>query len=207
MSRIGSPVFTGTHTAIPGTAQNLAATGTIQPNSEIVPITSAAAVTLTSTPSIAPGQAGQKIALHNSGSNPITLQDKSVLTGSTLTLLSGSTTLAIAPGQVILFWFVGGSWTQINNPAAPAAAPAATPPSYRRSFTNADLNSGVISLVHGLPNQEVGVSVYDNNGNLIDAPDAVKLTGAGTTALPWGVDVNLSSFGPLTGTWKAIVRA
>jgi hypothetical protein len=207
MARIGSPTFTGTHIAVPGTAQNLAAAGTIQPNSEIVPITSAAAVTLTSTPTITPGVLGQKIALYNAGSNPITLQDKSVLTGSTLTLLSGSTTLTIAPGQVILFWFIGTTWTQINNPAAPAAAPAAAPPSFRRSFTNADLNSGVIALVHGLPNQEVGVSIFDNNGTLIDAPDAVTLTGAGTTASPWAVNVNLGSFGTLSGTWRAIVRA
>lgn len=206
MAKIGSPIITGPQIAIPGGIQNVTATATIQPTSEIVPLGSAAAVTVTSTPSIAPGQPGQKIALYNSGNFPITLQDKGTLTGSTLTLLSGTNTLAIASGQVILFWFVGGNWTQINNPAAPAAAPAAAPPSYRRNFVASDLNAGILQLVHGLPNQEVGVSIFDNTGALIDAPDAVTLAGAGTTASPWRVDVTLTSF-TVTGTWKALVRA
>jgi hypothetical protein len=198
LAQIGSPTISGPVIAVPGAAQALTATGTITISSEIVPISSAAAITLTSTPTIAPGTSGQKIALFNSGNFPITLQDRGTLSGSTVALINASN-LTLVPGQVILFWFLGGSWIQLNNPPTAPVSP-------RREFQNSDLTSGVYRFLHGLATRVVSVSVYDNNGKRIDAPDSVDLAGAGTTASPWRVDINMTSYAPLTGTWSAIVN-
>jgi hypothetical protein len=69
---------------------------------------------------------------------------------------------------------------------------------YEQSFVDGDLVTGVLSINHGLSNDYVHVSVYDNNDYLI-IPDEVIITGVGT------VDVVLTSFTPLVGNWNVII--
>jgi hypothetical protein len=73
---------------------------------------------------------------------------------------------------------------------------------YEQSFVDGDLVGGVLSVNHGLSNDYVHVSVYDNNDYLI-IPDDVIITGIGT------VDIVLTSFTPLAspGNWNVIVSA
>jgi len=69
---------------------------------------------------------------------------------------------------------------------------------YEQTFVDGDLVVGVLSVNHGLTNDYVHVSVYDNNDYLI-IPDEVIITGVGT------VDIVLTSFTPLAGNWNVII--
>ena len=63
------------------------------------------------------------------------------------------------------------------------------------TFTNASLTAGVLTITHNLSNQAPIVFIYDNNNKWL-LPD--DLTGTSTSAC----DVDLSSYGTLTGTWR-----
>ena len=84
--------------------------------------TSGATVTLTSTPSIAPGQDGQFVEIINVGANTIALQDARILTNSGLGL-SGTTVLYIPPYATVPFRYsvAAGGWLQIGPPLPPVA--------------------------------------------------------------------------------------
>lgn len=70
--------------------------------------------------------------------------------------------------------------------------------SYRQSFTNGDLTAGVLTVTHNLNQQYNTVAVYDNN-DLMIIPN--EITATSTTAC----DVDLTSFGAITGTWNVVV--
>jgi hypothetical protein len=67
-------------------------------------------------------------------------------------------------------------------------------------FVDADLVGGVLSINHNLGDTRIArVSVRDNTGEAIGGPDSDTVIDADN------VDVDLSSFQPLTGTWTATV--
>lgn len=69
---------------------------------------------------------------------------------------------------------------------------------YRQSFTNASLTSGTLAVTHGLGQQYVRVTVYDNSNKEIIA-DEVTVTSS-TVAT-----IDLSSYGTLIGTWNVVI--
>lgn len=69
---------------------------------------------------------------------------------------------------------------------------------YRTSFTDVDLTLGVLSVTHNLGQKYVGVHIYDDNDKQI-IPDEILLQS--TTAL----QIELGSFGTLSGTWNLVV--
>jgi hypothetical protein len=68
---------------------------------------------------------------------------------------------------------------------------------YSLAFTNGDLSSGVLSVTHSLGQQYVVCQVYDNDEELIN-PDEVTLQDANS------LDVDLTSYGTLSGTWHVV---
>jgi hypothetical protein len=73
---------------------------------------------------------------------------------------------------------------------------AAAVTSYVMSFANGNLSSGVLNLTHGLDQQFLQISIYDNNKQLV-SPDDITASNANYSL------VNLTSFGTLTGNWNA----
>jgi hypothetical protein len=71
---------------------------------------------------------------------------------------------------------------------------------YRQGFVNADLTTGVLTVVHNLGQQFVIVQV-SNNVNQVVMPDLVVLLNSTT------VTVDVSSYGAISGTWNVVVRA
>jgi hypothetical protein len=69
---------------------------------------------------------------------------------------------------------------------------------YRRSFTDADLTSGVLSVTHNLEQKYVNVTVYDENDKQI-IPNEVFLQN--TTQL----QIDFTGFSVLSGTWNLVV--
>ena len=87
----------------PSSSQTLAAGTTVSPNATNLAITATGATTLTATPTITAGQAGQVIQIVNVGSNAITFQSNATLSGSNLSL--GATTRAVgAKGSLTLIY-------------------------------------------------------------------------------------------------------
>jgi len=70
--------------------------------------------------------------------------------------------------------------------------------SYQRTFINADLATGVLTVTHNLNSNYVIVAVYDNNSKQI-GPDDITLTSVNA------LTIDLTSYGTLTGTWSCIV--
>lgn len=69
---------------------------------------------------------------------------------------------------------------------------------YRLAFVFGDLTSGVLSVTHSLGEKFVSVTIYDNNDKQI-IPDEVQLIN--TTDL----QIDISSYGNITGTWNLVV--
>lgn len=69
---------------------------------------------------------------------------------------------------------------------------------YRQAFSNTNLSSGILTATHSLGSIIVNVQVFDNNNSLI-VPDSVTLTDSNN------VQINLTSFGTLTGTYNLII--
>lgn len=79
--------------SIPGSTQTLIATTSIACTSNIIPISAASVITLSSNPQIATGSNGQKVTLVNVGSNAITLVvGNGLLMPSNIVLYGGKTT-------------------------------------------------------------------------------------------------------------------
>lgn len=66
--------------------------------------------------------------------------------------------------------------------------------SYSVSFTNANLVSGILTVTHNLNVSHPVVVIYDNNSNEI-SPDEIIYVSVNS------IQVDLSSFGTLSGTW------
>lgn len=70
--------------------------------------------------------------------------------------------------------------------------------SYTTTFLDGNLSSGVLAVNHNLTVNGVGVFIYDNNNKQIQ-PDDVTLVDADNC------NVDLSSYGAITGTWRVKV--
>jgi len=70
--------------------------------------------------------------------------------------------------------------------------------SYYGSFTNSDLSSGKLTITHNLGHKYCSVTIIDNNDKVI-IPDDV--TYSSTNSL----EVDLTSYGTITGTWRYVV--
>lgn len=84
--------------------------------------------------------------------------------------------------------------------AAEAAAATINIHKYDRSFVNADLAVGVLTVTHNLNSEVVSVVVLDNSKKKI-LPSEITVTGVNT------LTVDLLAFGTLTGTWNVKVMA
>lgn len=70
---------------------------------------------------------------------------------------------------------------------------------YKLTFTNSDLSSaGVLSVTHNLSEKYVQVVIYDDNDKAI-VPDEITLVDTNN------VDIDLSSYGVLSGNWNLII--
>jgi hypothetical protein len=94
---------------------------------------------------------------------------------------------------------INGGITDIN--ISPTAAIAGskvsgvTGTTYTRSFVNADLVAGVLTVVHNMGIQYFSATVYDNNNKIV-MPDELTSSTINQALL------DLSSYGTLTGTWN-----
>ena len=71
---------------------------------------------------------------------------------------------------------------------------------YQTSFDNLDLVSGVLTVTHNLGVQyPTGVAIYDNNNKKIGLPDDIE--GVSESVM----EIDLSSFGTITGTWTVSI--
>ena len=69
---------------------------------------------------------------------------------------------------------------------------------YEQQFTNADLVAGVLSVYHNLGEKFTPVALFDNNGNLVTADEVTPIDND-------NLDVDLTSFGTIGGTWTVKV--
>jgi len=72
--------------------------------------------------------------------------------------------------------------------------------SYRRSFVQADLVASKLTVTHGLGQDWGCVSVYNNSRRLIIATEITSLNAN-------QIEIDLSSFSPIQGTWNLVVIA
>jgi len=70
--------------------------------------------------------------------------------------------------------------------------------SYTTPFTNASLSSGILTVTHNLGVTYPVVVIYDENENVID-PDEI------TYSTTNEIEIDLSSFGTIAGTWNVRV--
>lgn len=119
-----------------------------------------------------------------SGSNYVSLRAPTTLASYDLILPQAAGTV----GQSLQYG-TGGQLQWANSPG-----------SYTTTFVNGDLTSGVLTVTHSLNQTPVLVQVFDNN-NLMISPDEITLTSNNVT------DIDLTSFGAITGTWSVIVNS
>ena len=98
---LGNNAYAGTTVQTPSATQTLVAGDAITVSTiTFKSISAASGITLTSTPTIADGTAGQELILVNDGSNNITLQDEANLAGSNL-CLPADTNITLAPKEAL----------------------------------------------------------------------------------------------------------
>ena len=88
------------------------------------------------------------------------------------------------------------TWVSPDDPT-PAPSPTPSVTRYSRTFTNADLTAGILSVTHSLGTKLVSVTVYDNESKQITP----EITLIDVNSLI----VDLSPWGTITGTWSIIV--
>lgn len=66
---------------------------------------------------------------------------------------------------------------------------------YTRSFTNADLVAGVLTVTHNMAFKYITICIFDNNDKWI-FPDDVTVVDTLTAT------IDLSSYGTIVGTWN-----
>lgn len=71
--------------------------------------------------------------------------------------------------------------------------------SFTMTFTNGSLVAGILTVNHNLNFSPVLIQIYDQNG-LMAVPDQVQLMDNNT------LDVNMASFGTISGTWSLIIK-
>lgn len=106
-----------TYVATPSSAQTISAVGnTILANAEVVQVsnTTGGALTLTSTPTIANGQDGQKVTIVSTGTQTVTLQDQGTLANSNLRLTAVSIGLGPRDSVTLMYSSSIGDWIQIT---------------------------------------------------------------------------------------------
>jgi len=91
-----------------------------------------------------------------------------------------------------------GNFVKVNATATALEFVTAATDNFTQIFTNANLTSGVLTVPHNLNQQFVHLTVADNNNDML-IPDKVTFTS--NTAL----SIDLTSFGPLTGSWNLVV--
>jgi hypothetical protein len=91
---------------------------------------------------------------------------------------------------------VTGTWRVVISAAG--GTTTTNPNSFRTSFVDGDLTAGVLTVTHSMGEKYVDVTVYNNTDNKI-MPDDITLTDANN------LDIDLTSFGTLTGTWNLVV--
>jgi hypothetical protein len=69
---------------------------------------------------------------------------------------------------------------------------------YATTFVDGDLSSGVLTVSHSLDYQYPQVTIVDNNDQMLGSVDSIDYTDADN------LDVDLSSQGTLTGTWRVV---
>lgn len=79
-----------------------------------------------------------------------------------------------------------GSWIRLSNVTKVTA-----------SFTNANLVANVYSFNHNLGTTDIFVAVYDNGNNLV-YPTNISTVNSNT------VDIDLTGFTPISGTWRVV---
>lgn len=87
----------------------------------------------------------------------------------------------------LIYIFDGSTWNAQS-----------TAPAFRQSFVDGDLTAGVLTVTHNLGQLTQQVTVSDENDEVI-LPDLVSFVDGNT------LDVDLSTFGAIAGTWNVVV--
>lgn len=95
---------------------------------------------------------------------------------------------------------------QTNQPGQPSELPTDTSTvanaiaaeKHRRSFTNADLVAGVLTVQHNLNEDAVLVQVWNDSKRVV-MPDGIQSIDGNNIA------IDLSSYGTIAGTWKVFI--
>ena len=114
--------------------------------------------------------------------------------------IDGQSTLTPSGEETLEFEAGSGIAITTNSGSTPkkitiSASGSAT--SYRTSFDNGDLSSGILTVTHSLNQKYVGVSVYNNNDIQVIPDIELKTVNS--------LEVDLSGFGTLVGTWNIVV--
>jgi hypothetical protein len=98
-----------------------------------------------------------------------------------------------------MYWTLKvGPWSGTDSDWTALTLSASTTVAYRRSFTNADLSAGILSVTHSLGQKYVTVTIYDDNDKQI-IPSEISLQN--TTQL----QIDFTGFGAISGTWNLVV--
>jgi len=98
-----------------------------------------------------------------------------------------------------MYWTLKvGPWIGTDDDWAALSLSASTTTAYRRSFTDADLAAGILSVTHSLGQKYVSVTIYDDSDKQI-IPSEIFLQN--TTQL----QIDLTGFGTISGTWNLVV--
>jgi hypothetical protein len=98
-----------------------------------------------------------------------------------------------------MYWTLKvGPWAGNDSDWTALTLSASTTIAYRRSFTNADLSAGILSVTHSLGQKYVSVTIYDENDKQI-IPSEISLQN--TTQL----QIDFTGFGTISGTWNLVV--
>lgn len=200
---LGNNAFAGKISTTPAAAQSLVPTDTIDVRSGTVhPLTAAAAVQLSSTPTIPSGDDGQHIYLINTGAAGITLQDSTRLAGTNL-CLSGRENMTLASKTMahLVYSAAAGCWIQVMAGSAVAGSPPVVSGGLQREFLAAACQYAVGTLgsnaqtadapapdcVIGANGTVYGVAKFSNSATQrlyfsLDLPATVNTV---TIGLPW----------------------
>lgn len=111
---------------------------------------------------------------------------------------SGLLTLTETPfqvGIVIDAQLDGVIYISVGSGGAVNNLPTAT---YRQSFQDSDLVSGILTINHNLNLQYCSIQVFNESNKKID-PDDITLVNANTS------EIDLTTFGTITGSWNVVV--
>lgn len=90
---------------------------------------------------------------------------------------------------------------ELFNDPTPNSSVNASNNIYRQTFTWPDVIGGFLTVTHGLNQQYVSVTLFDNNDYQIDTADNVICSNANVCT------IDMNSFGILPGTWRVLVQA